>query len=150
MVLGAGSGRRRSVASVVGVMLATMLIIVSWGMIDTVQVLLDKQFVQIQRYDAQLHISGRPAADVAADVAAVDGVVGVEQALVVPASVVGPAGSILLYTTDVLHRGSAMTGEHRSRFSLLADYSVRGNPWMGKMSWPGRKGASAKPWLPSR
>ena len=52
-------------------------------------------------------------------------------------AVVGPAGSILLYTTDVLHRGSAMTGEHRSRFSLLADYSARGNPWMGKMSWPG-------------
>ncbi len=52
-------------------------------------------------------------------------------------AVVGPAGSILLYTTDVLHRGSAMTGDHRSRFSLLADYSARGNPWMGKMSWPG-------------
>lgn len=51
--------------------------------------------------------------------------------------VVGPAGSILLYTTDVLHRGSAMTGTDRSRFSLLADYSARGNPWMGKMSWPG-------------
>lgn len=52
-------------------------------------------------------------------------------------AVVGPAGSILLYTTDVLHRGSAMTSERRSRFSLLADYSERGNPWMGKMSWPG-------------
>jgi hypothetical protein len=52
-------------------------------------------------------------------------------------AVVGPAGSLLLYTTDVLHRGSAMTGERRSRFSLLADYSARGNPWMGKMSWPG-------------
>ena len=52
-------------------------------------------------------------------------------------AVVGPAGSILLYTTDVLHRGSAMTGDQRSRFSLLADYSARGNPWMGKMSWPG-------------
>ncbi len=51
-------------------------------------------------------------------------------------AITGPAGSILLYTTDVLHRGSAMTGRHRSRFMLLADYSVRGNPWMGKMSWP--------------
>jgi hypothetical protein len=52
-------------------------------------------------------------------------------------AIVGRAGSILLYTTDVLHRGSAMTGVDRSRFSLLADYSARGNPWMGKMSWPG-------------
>jgi hypothetical protein len=51
--------------------------------------------------------------------------------------VVGPAGSILLYTTDVLHRGSAMTGENTCRFSLLADFAQRGNPWMGKMSWPG-------------
>ncbi len=53
-------------------------------------------------------------------------------------SVVGPAGSLFLYTSDVLHRGSAMTGERRSRFVLLADYAARGNPWMGKVSWPGR------------
>jgi hypothetical protein len=52
-------------------------------------------------------------------------------------AVTGPAGSIFLYTTDVLHRGSAMTGTERSRFVLLADYAARGNPWMGKMSWPG-------------
>lgn len=51
-------------------------------------------------------------------------------------AITGPAGTILLYTTDVLHRGSTMTGRHRSRFMLLADYSVRGNPWMGKISWP--------------
>lgn len=52
--------------------------------------------------------------------------------------VVGPAGSILLYTTDVFHRASAMRGDRASRFMLLADYSERGNPWMGKLSWPGR------------
>jgi len=97
-IRGLGRARRRSVASVVGVMLATMLIIVSWGMIDTVQVLLDKQFVQIQRYDAQLHIAGRPAAAVAADAAAGEGVTAIEQALVAPASVVGPKGS---YTTTL-------------------------------------------------
>ena len=51
-------------------------------------------------------------------------------------SVTGPAGALFLYTTAVLHRGSAMSGFERSRFALLADYSVRGNPWTGKMSWP--------------
>lgn len=51
-------------------------------------------------------------------------------------AITGPAGSIFLYTTDVLHRGSAMTGHPRSRFVLLADYSERANPWMGKMAWP--------------
>lgn len=51
-------------------------------------------------------------------------------------SVTGPAGTLFLYTTEVWHRGSAMTGEHRSRFALLADYSERGNPWMGRVAWP--------------
>lgn len=50
----------------------------------------------------------------------------------------GPAGTLLIYTTDILHRGSAFLGEGRSRFALLADYAERGRPWMGKMSWPGR------------
>ena len=48
----------------------------------------------------------------------------------------GPAGSLLLYRTDILHRGSDMTGAGRSRFSLLADYQVRGTTWGGKMAWP--------------
>ena len=48
----------------------------------------------------------------------------------------GPAGSLLLYRTDILHRGSDMTGERRSRFSLLADFQVRGTTWGGKMAWP--------------
>jgi hypothetical protein len=52
-------------------------------------------------------------------------------------AITAPAGSIFLYTTDVIHRGSSMVGDQRSRFVLLADYAARGNPWMGKMSWPG-------------
>ena len=51
-------------------------------------------------------------------------------------AVTGPAGTLFSYTTDVFHRGSTMTGHQRARFALLADYSARGNPWMGKMSWP--------------
>lgn len=52
--------------------------------------------------------------------------------------VVGPAGTILLYTTDVLHRGSAFAAHPKSRFVLLADYCRRGNPWQGMISWPRR------------
>jgi phytanoyl-CoA dioxygenase PhyH len=48
----------------------------------------------------------------------------------------GPAGSLLMYTTDVLHRGSNFCGAGRSRFSLLADYQARGMTWAGKMAWP--------------
>ena len=48
----------------------------------------------------------------------------------------GPAGSLLLYRTDILHRGSDFHGARRSRFSLLADFQVRGTTWGGKMAWP--------------
>jgi hypothetical protein len=51
-------------------------------------------------------------------------------------SLVGPAGSLLVYRTDILHRGSNLTGVGRSRFSLLTDYQARGTTWGGKMAWP--------------
>jgi hypothetical protein len=49
---------------------------------------------------------------------------------------VGPAGSLLIYRTDILHRGSNFAAAGRSRFSLLADYQARGTTWGGKMAWP--------------
>jgi len=48
----------------------------------------------------------------------------------------GPAGSLLIYRTDILHRGSNFAAPERSRFSILADYQVRGTTWGGKMAWP--------------
>ena len=53
-------------------------------------------------------------------------------------AVCGPAGSLLLYRTDVLHRGSTFAAPGRSRFALLVDFQLRGQPWMGKLSWPGQ------------
>lgn len=50
--------------------------------------------------------------------------------------VVGPAGTLLLYRTDVLHRATAFAEPGRSRFVVLADYQRRGSPWAGKMAWP--------------
>jgi putative ABC transport system permease protein len=93
-----GRARRRSVASIVGVVLATMLVLTSWGLIDSVQVLLDRQFVQIQRYDAQLYVAGRAADAVAADVLATGAVQELERALVLPVAVIGPEGS---YSTSL-------------------------------------------------
>jgi hypothetical protein len=52
----------------------------------------------------------------------------------VPAT--APAGSLLVYRSDILHRGSNMTGVGHARFSLLADYQARGTTWGGKMAWP--------------
>jgi hypothetical protein len=48
----------------------------------------------------------------------------------------GRAGALLMYRTDILHRGSNFTAAGRSRFSLLADYQARGTTWGGKMAWP--------------
>jgi hypothetical protein len=52
-----------------------------------------------------------------------------------------PAGSLLIYKTDVLHRGSNFTGAGRSRFVMLVDFQARGWRWNGKMSWPDRAGS---------
>ncbi|HEV7158095.1 MAG TPA: phytanoyl-CoA dioxygenase family protein [Caulobacteraceae bacterium] len=51
-------------------------------------------------------------------------------------SIEGPAGSLLIYKTDVLHRGSDFTAPGRSRFVMLVDFQTRGWRWNGKMSWP--------------
>jgi hypothetical protein len=60
---------------------------------------------------------------------------------------VAPAGSLMIYKTDVLHRGSDFKAPGRSRFVMLVDFQARGWRWNGKMSWPdhanhpGMKGA---------
>jgi Phytanoyl-CoA dioxygenase (PhyH) len=48
----------------------------------------------------------------------------------------GPAGSLLIYRSDILHRGSNFTAEGHSRFSILVDFQARGTTWGGKMAWP--------------
>ena len=51
-------------------------------------------------------------------------------------AITGPAGTLFVYRTVVMHRGSDFTAPGRSRFALLADYQVRGPTWAGKMAWP--------------
>jgi ectoine hydroxylase-related dioxygenase (phytanoyl-CoA dioxygenase family) len=51
-------------------------------------------------------------------------------------SVIGKAGSLLIYGTDVIHRGSSFTGANRSRFTIMTDFQPRGRAWTGKMAWP--------------
>ena len=51
-------------------------------------------------------------------------------------AITGPAGTLFTYRTDILHRGSSISGAGRSRFVLLADYEVWDTRWTGKMAWP--------------
>jgi hypothetical protein len=53
-------------------------------------------------------------------------------------SVTGRAGTLYSFRTDVVHRGSRMTGERSTRFALLADYDVWGPRWTGRVGWPER------------
>jgi hypothetical protein len=58
-------------------------------------------------------------------------------------AICGPAGSLMIYKTDVFHRGSSFTQPGRSRFAMLIDMQQRGWRWNGKMSWPDRAGQVA-------
>ena len=49
---------RRTLSTALGVVLALTLILVSWGMIDTVDLLAQRQFTQVQRQDAEVTFSG--------------------------------------------------------------------------------------------
>ena len=53
-------------------------------------------------------------------------------------AVTGPAGSILIYKTDVFHRGSDFGAPGRSRFVVPIDFKPRGWRWQGKLAWPDR------------
>ena len=53
-------------------------------------------------------------------------------------SMTGPAGTLFTFRSDVLHRGSRMTGERSTRFALLADYDVWGPRWTGRVAWAER------------
>lgn len=50
-------------------------------------------------------------------------------------SVTGPAGTLFCMRTDVVHRGSGMTGGQSARFSMLAQYDVWGPRWTGRVGW---------------
>lgn len=106
-VRGIGRNRRRTAYTIIGVVLSLMLVLVSWGMIDTIRFLLDRQYVEIQQEDATVYFAG-PATT--ADVTAltdVEGVAAAEPALTVPVSVSSPTGHYDTALT-VLADGTAM------------------------------------------
>jgi putative ABC transport system permease protein len=49
---------RRSLFTVLGVVLSLMLVLVSWGMLDSIVRLLDRQFIEIQKEDATVFFTG--------------------------------------------------------------------------------------------
>jgi putative ABC transport system permease protein len=83
-----GRSRRRSLSTIFGIAMATTLILVSWGMIDTVQILIDRQFLEVQRQDATVYLASPvPASEISTTVSA-PGVETVEPQIQLPATIV--------------------------------------------------------------
>jgi len=81
-----GRNPRRSLSTVIGVVLALTLIIVSWGMIDTTQILVDRQYGEVDRQDAELYYRGKLGRSELRRVRAAKGVAEVEPGVELPVS----------------------------------------------------------------
>ncbi|MCB9561335.1 MAG: FtsX-like permease family protein [Kofleriaceae bacterium] len=105
-----GRNRRRTISTMLGVILAATLILVSWGMIDSTKAMLHRQFDVIEQRDATLYIDGMVGVDALATAAAgLDGVAAVEPMLEQPVTLRGPHGDYATALTalpadTVMHR----------------------------------------------
>ncbi len=94
MVLrGVGRNRRRSLSTILGVVLALTLVLASWGMIDTVVNLLDRNFNEIALEDADVFLTVPVDRDAVAAVASIPGVQRAEPVVSLAVSARGPDGS---------------------------------------------------------
>jgi putative ABC transport system permease protein len=87
-IRGLGRNPRRTISTITGVALAATLILISWGMIDTVQILLDQQFVRDQHQDASVVLAKPAPASTLAESLRVTGVAAVEPQLDSPVAIV--------------------------------------------------------------
>jgi putative ABC transport system permease protein len=76
--------RRRSISTLAGVALAVALVLLAWSILDTSNILLGRQFEEIQREDAQADLNVTTAAATLAAVRRVPGIVRVEPAARLP------------------------------------------------------------------
>ena len=130
---------RRSASTALGVVLALTLVLVSWGMIDTVQILADRQFKQVERQDAQVYFNGPITPATLHELRAAAGVARVELAAELPvvishAAAHYPTSLLALEPGTHMHgfpgaplpRDGILTGAAlRTRLSLSAGTQVR-------------------------
>ena len=84
---GVGRNPRRTIYTIIGVVLSLMLVLVSWGLIDTTRHLMNRQFIEIQREDATVFFTGPTASEDVAGLVDIDGVATAEPALTLPVAV---------------------------------------------------------------
>lgn len=110
MVLrGIGRNHRRSVTTVVGVVLSLMLVLTSWGMIDTTVYLMDRQFNEISLEDATVVFNRAVSDSVVRSLGQESGVESAERIVGLGVTVKGPEDT---YATQ-LQGFRADTAMHR-------------------------------------
>lgn len=122
---GVGRNWRRSLSTVIGVVLALTLILASWGMIDTVAILVDRQFNEVDLVDAT-SVFEEPVDDSQVEaVAAVSGVAAAEPVVTLPVSAIRGDGS---YATQLqaFVEGTQMHGFRTDTETLPVDGVVAG------------------------
>ena len=104
-----GRNRLRTLSTVLGVVLALCLILVSWGMIDTTELLVDRQFNQIERQDSEVFFKPGLSAASLREVRRVPGVAAAEPGAEVPVTL---RSDDRLYQTELdgFQPGTAMHG----------------------------------------
>ncbi len=85
-IRGIGRNPRRSLSTVIGVVLALTLIVVSWGMIDTTEILVERQYGQVERQDSELYFRGALRSSELRRIRRTQGVARVEPGVYVPVS----------------------------------------------------------------
>ncbi len=130
-----GRNPRRSLSTILGVVLALTLIVVSWGMVDTAQILTDRQYRQIDRQDAELYFRGALEQPELRRIRDTRGVTEVEPGANVPVSV--QANGHRYQTSLVgLRRGTTMHGfllDGGGTTSLPADGLLAGQALRSKL-----------------
>ncbi len=91
---------RRTISTILGVVLSLILVLVSWGMIDTIQQLMNFQFDQIEVQDARVYFDGPVDESAISALTTVDGVASAERSAQIPASVT--SGSNVLSTAVIV------------------------------------------------
>jgi putative ABC transport system permease protein len=151
-----GRNRMRTLSTVLGVVLALCLILVSWGMIDTTQLTIDREFNEVQNQDAEVYFQPSLSAAALKRVKGVQGVAVAEPGAELPATL---RSGDRLYQTELdgftpgtsmhafLTAGGGRTGLPAS--GILAGKALRGKLEVGagdsiEMSLPGGRRASAR------
>lgn len=115
---------RRTLYTMAGVVLALMLILVSWGMLDSSRATVSRQFDQVQRQDAELVLAGGAGDAFLGAISSAPGVRAAEPSARVPVTITaGDRG----YTTSVV---GLRPGTRMHRF-LTPDGAERSLPGRG-------------------